>query len=414
MLSQRHREEGATRSTSDRISEIGESRVTLVRAVWCHVAGCRCLIGFPRNLSPRPTSFSLHRTIQTLKSARFERGCRRPNRMRHDRRFVDELDARSPAVLIQMVPTKDIQSPDAIALTEVGPLVESVRKVGVLQPVLVRRRPMGYELIAGARRFAAAKEAGLTELPCRVYNVGEQEVRALAEADGLRLRPEVEPHRRIPDPAAALGPTLTEISDSLRAAASCWGMSADGSDRPYGAAVRDIASIELQRATWLVEGLRMLTESTAMTPSRLMLGSLLDRALQLTDSERRLADVTLSLDLSPSAVTFRGDERLLLMAFGGIMQVVVAIARPAAPATIRCSVACENAVARVEVSQTQVDVPVELLARFFDHTYHDRPGGYGAAVNAAAAARVVELHAGRVSVERLEPTGCRVGVGLPL
>ena len=312
-------------------------------------------------------------------------------RMRHDRHFVDELDARSPAALIQMVPTKDIQSPDAIALTEVGPLVESVRKVGVLQPVLVRRRPLGYELIAGARRFAAAKAAGLTELPCRVYNVGEQEARALTEADGLRLRPEVEPRRQIPEADATLGPALAEISDSLRATASCWGMSAAGSDRPYGAAVRDIANIELQRATWLVDGLRTLTESTVMAPSRLMLGSLLDRVLQLTDP-----------------------ERLLLMAFGGIMQAVVAIARPAAPATIRCGVACENAVARVEISQTQAAVPVELLARFFDQTYHDRPGGYGAAVSTAAAARVVELHAGRVSVERLEPTGCRVGVGLPI
>ena len=326
-------------------------------------------------------------------------------RMRHDRHFVDELDARSPAALIQMVPTKDIQSPDAIALTEVGPLVESVRKVGVLQPVLVRRRPLGYELIAGARRFAAAKAAGLTELPCRVYNVGEQEARALAEADGLRLRPEVEPRRQIPEADATLGPALAEISDSLRATASCWGMSAAGSDRPYGAAVRDIANIELQRATWLVDGLRTLTESTVMAPSGLMLGSLLDRVLQLTDPERRLADVTLSLDLNASAVTFHGDERLLLMAFGGIMQAVVAIARPAAPATIRCGVACENAVARVEISQTQAAVPVELLARFFDQTYHDRPGGYGAAVSTAAAARVVELHAGRVSVERLEPTG---------
>ena len=64
----------------------------------------------------------------------------------------------------------------------------------------------------------------------------------------------------------------------------------------------------------------------------------------------------------------------------------------------------------VEVSQTQAD----LLSRFFDHTFHDRPGGYGAAVSAASAARALELHAGRVSVERLHPIGCRVGVALPL
>ena len=109
-------------------------------------------------------------------------------RMRHDRHFVDELDARSPAALIQMVPTKDIQSLGTVDLDEVSPLVESVRKVGVLQPLLVRRRHAGYELIAGTLRFAAATAAGLTELPCRVYNVGEREARALAEADDLRLQ----------------------------------------------------------------------------------------------------------------------------------------------------------------------------------------------------------------------------------
>ena len=335
-------------------------------------------------------------------------------RMRHDRHFVDELDARSPAALIQMVPTKDIQSLGTVDLDEVSPLVESVRKVGVLQPLLVRRRHAGYELIAGTLRFAAATAAGLTELPCRVYNVGEREARALAEADDLRLQVGVDRRPPTPERDTTLGPALAEISDGLHAAASCWGMVPERSERPYGGAVRDIARIELQRATWLVDGLRILTDPTTLAPSRLMLGSLLDRALRMTGPERHLADVTLSLDLSASAVMFRGDERLLLMAFGGILQAVLAVVRPAAPATIRCGVASENAVARVEVSQTQADVPPELVASFFDRSYHDRPGGYGAAVSVAAAARAVELHAGRVSVERLDPTGCRVGVALPI
>ena len=75
MLSQRDRGEGAERSASDRISRIGESRVTPVRVVSCHFAGRRCLIGFPRNLCPRPTTSSLRRAIQALKSGQFERAC---------------------------------------------------------------------------------------------------------------------------------------------------------------------------------------------------------------------------------------------------------------------------------------------------------------------------------------------------
>ena len=72
----------------------------------------------------------------------------------------------------------------------------------------MRRRQLGYELIAGARGFAAATAAGLTELPCRVYNVGEQEALALAEADDLRLRGEIDRPPPIAPPHATLGPAL--------------------------------------------------------------------------------------------------------------------------------------------------------------------------------------------------------------
>ncbi len=48
-------------------------------------------------------------------------------------------------------------------------LVDSIKAVGILQPVLVRRMPSGdYELIAGERRFRAAHRAGLATLPALV------------------------------------------------------------------------------------------------------------------------------------------------------------------------------------------------------------------------------------------------------
>ena len=47
-------------------------------------------------------------------------------------------------------------------------LAASVRELGVLQPVLVRVVEGGFELIAGERRWRAAKRAGLTTLPCIV------------------------------------------------------------------------------------------------------------------------------------------------------------------------------------------------------------------------------------------------------
>jgi len=44
-------------------------------------------------------------------------------------------------------------------------LAASIREVGILQPIVVRRVPGGYELIAGERRLRAAKKAGLATIP---------------------------------------------------------------------------------------------------------------------------------------------------------------------------------------------------------------------------------------------------------
>lgn len=59
---------------------------------------------------------------------------------------------------------------DSDELTE---LVESIREVGVLQPVVVRPLPDGFELVMGERRLRAAKEAGLDRIPAIVRETGE-------------------------------------------------------------------------------------------------------------------------------------------------------------------------------------------------------------------------------------------------
>lgn len=59
-------------------------------------------------------------------------------------------------------------------------LASSIREVGVLQPVLVRRSEQGYELIAGERRWRAARRAGLTHIPAIVRTV--EEVGSLEQA----------------------------------------------------------------------------------------------------------------------------------------------------------------------------------------------------------------------------------------
>jgi ParB family transcriptional regulator, chromosome partitioning protein len=71
-------------------------------------------------------------------------------------------------------------------------LVESIRQRGVLQPLLVRRRPSAagqpdtYELIAGERRFRAAQEAELAAVPAIVMDVTDHEALELALIENLQ------------------------------------------------------------------------------------------------------------------------------------------------------------------------------------------------------------------------------------
>ena len=66
-------------------------------------------------------------------------------------------------------------------------LAESVREKGILQPLLVR--PLGdgrYAIVAGERRYRAARMAGLSEVPVRVVELSEKEARLLALVENLQ------------------------------------------------------------------------------------------------------------------------------------------------------------------------------------------------------------------------------------
>ncbi len=68
-------------------------------------------------------------------------------------------------------------------------LVSSIREKGVLQPLLVRRnprQPMGYEIIAGERRFRASKMAGLNQVPVIVKDFDDKAALEVALIENLQ------------------------------------------------------------------------------------------------------------------------------------------------------------------------------------------------------------------------------------
>lgn len=73
---------------------------------------------------------------------------------------------------------------DEEALSE---LAESIREYGVIQPVTVRKLDSGYyQLIAGERRWRAARLAGLTEIPARVIEADDKLTTELALVENLQ------------------------------------------------------------------------------------------------------------------------------------------------------------------------------------------------------------------------------------
>lgn len=73
-----------------------------------------------------------------------------------------------------------------------GELSESVKRSGVLQPVIVRKVGLGYELVIGERRWRAAKMAGLEKIPAVVRDVSDKESIELALVENL-LREDLNP-----------------------------------------------------------------------------------------------------------------------------------------------------------------------------------------------------------------------------
>ncbi len=65
-------------------------------------------------------------------------------------------------------------------------LISSIKEKGVLQPILVRPKDVGYEVIAGERRLKAARVLNLEEIPVVVKEVSDQEALVLALVENIQ------------------------------------------------------------------------------------------------------------------------------------------------------------------------------------------------------------------------------------
>jgi ParB family transcriptional regulator, chromosome partitioning protein len=113
--------------------------------------------------------------------------------------------------------------PEAIA-----ELASSIAEKGVLQPLLVRPSLAGFEIVAGERRFRAAKQAGLSSVPVIVKNLNDQETLEIAiienlQRENLNAVEEALAFRKLmefglnqEDVAKAVGKSRSAVANTLR------------------------------------------------------------------------------------------------------------------------------------------------------------------------------------------------------
>ena len=71
---------------------------------------------------------------------------------------------------------------------ELNELADSISQLGVMQPLTVRRRDRGWELIAGERRWRAAQLAGLSTVPCLEVSATDEASSLMALVENLQRK----------------------------------------------------------------------------------------------------------------------------------------------------------------------------------------------------------------------------------
>ncbi len=113
--------------------------------------------------------------------------------MRHDAHYVEELAGQRPTPIGRLIVIDHLDPNPEQPRVEIGELSEltaSIRDKGVLEPLLVR--PSGtsgrWMIIAGERRWRAARAAGLREVPCIEMDVDDRAVAEIALIENMQRK----------------------------------------------------------------------------------------------------------------------------------------------------------------------------------------------------------------------------------
>ena len=265
-------------------------------------------------------------------------------RMRADSHYLDEFDSTPATQTIRVLPIDRINVDEADRQTPDAPFIESIRRHGILQPLLVQHSRDGYRLIAGRKRLAAAAAAGTSAVPCIVHHVDDQEAQRLA----LASNPIAETTEK-PVEVRAVGAiaqrNAAELSRSLARISSCSTLleSTELTQQVLSGIVR----VEACRAWCLSQALTVLSGAVVARPTKTSAKAIGRRVMERCEHERRVRGAMLETRASVrDATDVVADADVLVAVLTGLTLAALEACEDAAsePVTLSIDVKTGNLV----------------------------------------------------------------------
>jgi hypothetical protein len=356
-----------------------------------------------------------HETDEPAPAGAVREGLPSRFRMRHTPHYVDELLGEAPPRTVREIPLSEIELPteDRAQLED---LERSIRRLGVIEPLLVGRRGACYRVIAGMRRLRAAHRIGLNTVPCLVHDADEER---LADMRRAVIERTMEP---MPEPAPAppsAAPTIGEAALGLEfVSALLPAMNAAGSDRLRWGVLTDLAAVEISRTKAVGTADETLRSDAAIERSSADHLALVSDVVSAVSTEARLRAVKVDLDLPDSGRDILDtvfDGARCRNALTGLLQCLLTLApRTGTVLNVRAQITTIRPALVVECLLRQCDpeLSVEALARFFEAGWREHPCGPNGGSILAALAHTARAHGGRAGVKAVA-NGCVVTFVVP-
>ena len=348
----------------------------------------------------------------------FREGLPKTYRPRHDLHYVEQLTAATDTQPVRLVPVSRIDGGDPPPEHTVASLAESIVELGIVQPLLVRPHNGRFRLIAGRRRLAAARRAGLTEVPCLVHAVNDTRASQLAAADNLRPAQVASPLSLLASPpdvqadidghtAAMMG----ELQDAVASLQSCLPLLARATSTREQVALK-LLTVESERAAWVIRARRYLAGTLPVAHTPVSGAALLDQVKRQAGMSMALRGGALQVDPVRSALVLHGDRTLLTAAVAGVAQALFALGELVQDPRVAVRLSGQSGGGPIALVITQPSAVLSdtALARFFEAGWTERPGGSSAELAILLARQAASLHRARLEVSSVAAAGTAVAM----